>query len=87
MISVFRKRPELAEVDVNRQMGLFANARCPLHDLNPPTRKPTQLGVGFNPLDEVRIFACRPHGGLHVNAVRAVERGIGMAFEATHEIG
>ena len=83
----FRQRPELSEMDVQRQVGLLGNLRRHAHHLDAPTRKPAQFRVRLEALDDVRILLGGLHRGVDVQAVGLVERGIVMSLHAADQVG
>ena len=51
-----RHWPQLAKMDIDRQIGFLANTRREPHDLDTPACKTAQLGVRLNTFDEIGIF-------------------------------
>ena len=85
--SALGQAPQLTEVNVEREIGLAADFRGHLQHLDAPARKAADLGVPFNPPDDVAVGVGGGHRGLDVDAVRAVQGRIKMSLKAAHEVG
>ena len=85
--AALRQTPELAEVNVKRQVGLAADLGRHLQNLDAPAREATDLRVSLDAADDVGVGLGRIHRRLDVDAVRAVEGRIEMPFEAADQIG
>ena len=82
-----RQRPELAEVDVERQVGTPGDFRRQADHLDAPARETAQLRVRLEALYDVEVLERALHRGFDVHAVRLVQRRVVVAFHAAHEVG
>ena len=84
---VLRQRPELAEVDVERQVERAGDLRRAAHGLVAPARETADLGMALHAAHEVGILAAGAHRVVDGDAVGTIEFGIVVAFEAAHHVG
>jgi hypothetical protein len=82
-----RQGPELAEMDIDRQIRIAADLACHFHDRRAPAREPANLGMRLYALDEIAVRFGGGDGRRHIDAARRIERRIIMAFEAADEVG
>ena len=73
-------------MQVNGQLGLSSDLGSGLHDLDPPAREAAHLGMCFDALDDVPVGFGNPNGGIDVDAVRTIQRGVQMSLQATDQI-
>ncbi len=78
--------PELAEMDVDRKLGLAADLRGHLQDLDAPARKATDLGVSLDAAHQVAVLIGRPHRRVDIDAFGAVEVRIVVPLKSAHEV-
>ena len=81
------ERPELAEVDVEREVGLAGDLGAEAQDVEPPARHAADLGVGLDAANQVRVLLGGADGGGDVDAVGTVERRVVVALEPPDQIG
>ena len=82
----FEARPQLAEVDVERQPGLPRDLAAGLDHLQPPARLAADLGMRLDAAHDVEVLLGDAHGVIDVDAVRAVEIGIEMTLKAADQV-
>ncbi len=81
------KRPELPEVDVEREIGLARDLRAQAKHRETPPGHPADLGVGLDAADEVPVLLRRADGGRDVDAVGPVERRVVVTLEPADDVG
>ena len=81
-----RQAPELAEVDIDRQVGLAADLRRQLQHLDAPAREAADLGMALDAADDIGVGLDGVDRRLDVDAVRAVEVRIKVSFEPADQI-
>ena len=84
---VLGQRPELAEMDVERQVERLADLGGTPHRLVAPAREAADLGMALDAAHQVGVVARRAHGVVDRDAVGPVELGVVVAFQAAHHVG
>ena len=84
---VVGQRPELAEMDVERQVERAADLRRAPHRLVAPAREAADLGMALHAAHQVGVLARRPHRVVDGDAVGTIELGVIVALEAAHHVG
>ena len=79
-------RPQLAEMDVEREAGLARDLAAGLDHLEAPARLPADFGVRLDAAHDVEVLLGDAHGVIDVDAVRTVEVRVEMAFESADQI-
>ena len=79
--------PELAEMDVDRELRLAGDLARPFEHLAAPARGAADLGVRLDALDDVAVGHGDPGGALHVDLLGPVERGVAMPLQPAHRVG
>ena len=79
--------PQRAEMDVKRQVGAAADLGRHFQNLDAPAREAADLGVALDAAHDVLVGVGRRHGGVDIDAGRAVEIGVVVAFKAADQIG
>ena len=85
--AALRQAPELAEMDVERQVGLASDLGRHLQHLDAPARKAADLGVALDAANEIAVGVGRLHRRVDVDAVGAVEVRVVVPLEAADEVG
>ena len=86
-VLVLRQWPELAEVDVKRQVERLADLRGAAHCFVAPTREAADLRVALHAAHQVGVLAPGAYRVVHRNAVRPIELGVVVPFQASHHVG
>ena len=79
--------PELAEMDVERQVERAADLGRAAHRLVAPARETADLGMALHAAHQVGVLAGRAHRVVDGDAVGTVELGVVVALQPAHHVG